>query len=202
MRPQYLGFFAEGKIMKVRAGGDPVQLIVPVTMTARGASWGASNVIVYSQRAGGPLWRVNADGAGASVLTEGLLTDDERSHRWPMSLPDGDRFLFWAGNFSTDGGARTGIYMSSLSARQKVFLVEGKVAGVGWRWHRTTLARRWERDLLSGHERYAHGRAGRLGCDVFQRHGATALPRARQGANLQYRRIQLRRFEGRLPDTS
>ena len=122
---QYVGFFAEGKIMKVRAGGGPVQLVVPVTMTARGASWGASNVIVYSQRAGGPLWRVNADGTGASALTEGLLTDDERSHRWPMFLPDGDRFLFWAGNFSTDG-ARSGIYLSSLSARQKVFLVEAR----------------------------------------------------------------------------
>jgi len=122
---QYVGFFADGKIMKVRAGGGPVQLVVPVTLTARGASWGANNVIVYSQRAGGPLWRVNADGTGASALTEGLLTNDERSHRWPMFLPDGDRFLFWAGNFSTDG-ARSGIYLSSLSARQKVFLVEAR----------------------------------------------------------------------------
>jgi Tol biopolymer transport system component len=123
---QFVGFFAEGKIMKVRAGGGPVQLVVPVTMTARGASWGASNVIVYSQRAGGPLWRVNADGTGASVLTEELLTDDERSHRWPMFLPDGDRFLFWGGNFSIDGGVRSGIYLSSLSARQKIFLVEAR----------------------------------------------------------------------------
>jgi Tol biopolymer transport system component len=120
---QYVGFFAEGKIMKVRAEGGPVQLVVPVTLTARGASWGASNVIVYSQRAGGPLWRVNADGTGASALTEGLLTNAERSHRWPMFLPDGDRFLFWAGNFSTDD-VRSGIYLSSLSKRQKVFLVE------------------------------------------------------------------------------
>jgi eukaryotic-like serine/threonine-protein kinase len=123
---QYVGFFAEGKIMKVRAAGGPVQLVVPVTMTARGASWGASNVIVYSQRAGGPLWRVNADGTGASVLTEPLLTDDERSHRWPMFLPDGDRFLFWAGNFSPDAAGRSGIYLSSLSARQKVFVVEAR----------------------------------------------------------------------------
>jgi Tol biopolymer transport system component len=122
---QYVGFFADGKIMKVRAGGGPVQLVVPVTLTARGASWGASNVIVYSQRAGGPLWRVNADGTGASAQTEALLRDDERSHRWPMFLPDGDRFLFWAGNFATED-VRSGIYLSSLSARQKTFLVEAR----------------------------------------------------------------------------
>ena len=99
----YVGFFANGNLMKVRSSGGPAQTIVPVTLTARGASWGSKNVIVYSQRAGGPLWRVNADGSGPSILTERLLTTDERSHRWPMFLPDGDRFLFWAGDFSKDG---------------------------------------------------------------------------------------------------
>src|SRR5687768_646141 len=83
--------------------------------------------------------------------------------------------------------------------RDDVSWRDRKVAGVGWRWHRTTLARRWERDVLSGRDGYAHGRAGWLGSDVFHRHGATALPRALQGANLQYRRIQLRRPERRLP---
>ena len=61
----YVGFFANGNLMKVRSSGGPAQTIVPVTLTARGASWGSKNVIVYSQRAGGPLWRVNADGSGA-----------------------------------------------------------------------------------------------------------------------------------------
>jgi eukaryotic-like serine/threonine-protein kinase len=122
---QYVGFFADGKVMKVRSSGGPVQVIVPVTLTARGASWGSRNVIVYSQRAGGPLWRVNADGSDVSMLTDGVLTPEERSHRWPMFLPDGDRFLFWGGDFSKDG-ARSGIYLSSLSKRQKAFLVAAR----------------------------------------------------------------------------
>ena len=42
-----------------------------------------------------------------------------------MFLPDGDRFLFWAGHFSKEG-ARSGIYLSSLSKRQKAFLVEAR----------------------------------------------------------------------------
>ena len=121
----YVGFFANGKLMKVRSSGGPVQTIVAVTLSARGASWGSKNIIVYSRIAGGPLWRVNADGSGASVLTDRLLTPDERSHRWPVFLPDGDRFLFWAGNFSKEG-ARSGIYLSSLSKRQKAFLVEAR----------------------------------------------------------------------------
>ena len=121
----YVGFFANGNLMKVRSSGGPAQTIVAVTRSARGASWGSKNIIVYSRIAGGPLWRVNADGSGASVLTDRLLTPDERSHRWPMFLPDGDRFLFWAGNFSKEG-ARSGIYLSSLSKRQKAFLVEAR----------------------------------------------------------------------------
>jgi Tol biopolymer transport system component/tRNA A-37 threonylcarbamoyl transferase component Bud32 len=121
----YVGFFANGHLMKVRSSGGPPQAIVPVTRSARGASWGSRNIIVYSRIAGGPLWRVNADGSGASVLTDKLLTPDERSHRWPMFLPDGDRFLFWAGDFSK-GGAKSGIYLSSLSKRQKAFLAEAR----------------------------------------------------------------------------
>jgi eukaryotic-like serine/threonine-protein kinase len=121
----YVGFFANGKLMKVRSSGGPAQTIVAVTHSARGASWGSKNIIVYSRIAGGPLWRVNADGSGASLLTDRLLTPDERSHRWPMFLPDGDRFLFWAGHFSKEG-ARSGIYLSSLSKRQKAFLVEAR----------------------------------------------------------------------------
>jgi len=121
----WVGFFKDRKIMKVRSSGGVAQAIVPVNDTARGASWGSRNVIVYSQRAGGPLWRVNADGTGAAALTDTLLTPDEQSHRWPVFLPDGDRFLFWGGHFSKDG-ERSGIYLSSLSMRQKVFIVAAR----------------------------------------------------------------------------
>ncbi len=65
-----MGFFAGGKLMKVRPSGGAAQVIVDVTPSARGASWGSKNVIVYSQRAGGPLWRVNADGTGAAAVTD------------------------------------------------------------------------------------------------------------------------------------
>jgi Tol biopolymer transport system component len=121
----YVGFFADGKLMKVRlSGGAPhaPQLIVEVTDSARGASWGSKDVIVYSQRAGGPLWRVNADGTGAAAVTDKVLTPDEQSHRWPVFLPDGDHFVFWGGHFTKDG-ERSGIYLSSLSGREKAFIV-------------------------------------------------------------------------------
>ena len=122
----YVGFFANGNLMKVRSSGGPAQTIVASDADRQEAQAGAARTSSCTHSvAGGPLWRVNADGSGASVLTDRLLTPDERSHRWPMFLPDGDRFLFWAGNFSKEG-ARSGIYLSSLSKRQKAFLVEAR----------------------------------------------------------------------------
>ncbi len=39
-----------------------------------------------------------------------------------MFLPDGDHFVFWGGHFTKDG-ERSGIYLSSLSGREKAFIV-------------------------------------------------------------------------------
>jgi Tol biopolymer transport system component len=117
-----IGFFADGRLQKIRASGGPVQTIVAVTSAARGGSWSAKNVIVYAPAAGGPLWRVNADGTGASALTEALLTNEETSHRWPAFLPDGDRFVFWGGRFSKDSTS-SGIFASSLAKGAKTRLV-------------------------------------------------------------------------------
>ena len=55
----YIGFFANGNLMKVRSSGGLAQIIVPVTLTARGASWGSKNVIVYDS--------VQVDRCGAST---------------------------------------------------------------------------------------------------------------------------------------
>jgi len=118
----FLGFFSEGRLQKIRASGGPVQTIIAVTAAARGGTWSPSNVIVYAPAAGGPLWRVNADGTGASSLTDAVLTGDETSHRWPLFLPDGDRFVFWAGRFSK-GATTSGLFASSLSKREKTRLI-------------------------------------------------------------------------------
>lgn len=120
---EYLAFFANGKLQKVAASGGSPQTLASVS-TARGGSWGSKNVIVYAPNAPGVLWKVNADGSGAAVLTAGLTREGEVSHRWPAFLPDGDHFLFWAGNFGNARDDRiSGIYLSSLAAREKHLVV-------------------------------------------------------------------------------
>jgi Tol biopolymer transport system component len=115
----YVAFFANGMLQKIAITGGTPQTLAKVT-SARGGSWGKKNVIVYAPLASGVLWRVNADGSSASALTLNLAEKYEQSHRWPVFLPDGDHFLFWAGNFTNASDDRvSGIYITSLDAKAK-----------------------------------------------------------------------------------
>lgn len=112
----YVGFFANNKLKKVYAYGGSPQALAPV-QDPRGGTWGAKNVIVYSPDSGGPLWRVDADGTDAAPLTDkNFVQPGVSSHRWPVFLPDGNHFLFWAGDFADAPDDKvSGIYISSLS---------------------------------------------------------------------------------------
>jgi len=113
----YIAFFAKGKLQKLALAGGSPQPLARVTY-ARGGSWGAKNVILYSPAAGGPIWRVNADGSNAAPLTDKQLSLDPHveSHRWPVFLPDGEHFVFLQAKFSTNAEGDSHICLSSLSA--------------------------------------------------------------------------------------
>jgi len=118
-----LGYFADGKLLKVDAAGGSPQMLAHV-LSARGGTWGRKNKIIYSPDSGSALWQVNADGTGAAPLTEEIRKADENTHRWPMFLPDGDHFLFFDGNFGDQKVARvSGIFLSSLKNREKKLLL-------------------------------------------------------------------------------
>jgi len=120
---EFVGFFSNGKLRKTAIAGGAPQVIAAASF-GRGGSWGSRGVIIYTPEAGGPLWRVNADGTNPVPLSDMFIVGKETSHRWPFFLPDGDHFLFWSGNFSNKVENRTnGIYMSSLAAKEKKLLV-------------------------------------------------------------------------------
>jgi Tol biopolymer transport system component len=119
----YVGFFANGKLQKMAISGGTPQVLA-TTLNARGGSWGSKGVIVYSPDPQSPIQRVNADGTGMVPVTQGIRTAEDNSHRWPVFLPDGDRFLFWAGNFDNSKDDRfSGIYLSSLEGKERKLVV-------------------------------------------------------------------------------
>jgi Tol biopolymer transport system component len=120
----YLAFFANGKLQKVAIAGGAPQAIASV-WAARGGSWSKNNVILYEPDSGTPLWRINPDGSGAAQVTDHIFAPDEQSHRWPLFLPDGNHFLFWAGNFGGVKNDRTdGVYLSSLDGKEKKLIAQ------------------------------------------------------------------------------
>ena len=115
-----VAFFADGHLKRIAASGGAPQVLASVT-TARGGSWGRKGIILYAPEAGGFLWTVHADGSNAAPLTDKLFDPTKEStHRWPVFLPDGDGFLFFAGDFTNPDEDRTsGIYFSSLTGKEK-----------------------------------------------------------------------------------
>jgi Tol biopolymer transport system component len=115
----YVGFFANGKLQKLAISGGPPQMLA-TALAGRGGSWGSKGVIIYSPDANSPLQRINADGTALAPVTQGIRTAEDSSHRWPLFLPDGDHFLFWAGNFGNLKDDRSsGIYLSSLEGKER-----------------------------------------------------------------------------------
>ena len=114
-----VGFFANGKLEKMLISGGTPQVLA-TALAGRGGSWGSTGVIIYAADAQSPLQRVNADGTEPALVTQNIRIKEDNSHRWPVFLPDGDRFLFWAGNFGNLKDDRTsGIYLSSLAGKER-----------------------------------------------------------------------------------
>jgi len=90
---QWLGFFAQGKLKKMRVdGGTPVSLCD--APAPRGASWGDDGNIVaeLDQQAG--LSLIPAEGGRPEALTDLDMAKGETTHRWPHMLPGSKAALF------------------------------------------------------------------------------------------------------------
>jgi Tol biopolymer transport system component len=121
----FIGFFANGKLQKIAVTGGPPQALA-TAHEGRGGSWGSKNVIIFSPDAQSPIMRVSPDGGAATAVTDKIQVSGDASHRFPIFLPDGNHFLFWAGNFSNvKEDQSSGIVFSSLEGKQRKFIVPG-----------------------------------------------------------------------------
>jgi serine/threonine protein kinase/Tol biopolymer transport system component len=106
----FIGFFSDGHLKKVPTSGGPVTILADAP-NPRGGSWNKDNVIIFEPDYREPLWRTTAFGDTPVRLT-GMEAGKHTTHRWPLFLPDGKHFLFFATSHS--GGAEQGIYLGSL----------------------------------------------------------------------------------------
>jgi serine/threonine-protein kinase len=92
---EWVGFFANGRLKKVRLGAGGGVVTICEAPGFRGATWGGRNTIVFAPRPASGLYQVSADGGTAQPLT--TRGPDELSHRNPQFLPDGRTVLFTVG---------------------------------------------------------------------------------------------------------
>src|SRR5262249_26698335 len=89
----WLGFFADGKLKKIRvAGGAPVTLAD--APNDRGGTWAEDGSIVFEPDVRSVLMRMSSAGGSAERLT--TFHDRETTHRWPQVLPGGTAILYTA----------------------------------------------------------------------------------------------------------
>jgi serine/threonine-protein kinase len=122
---RWLGFIANGKLMKVPAeGGRPFALAEQ--QGAGGGSWAPDGRIVFAPIYSDGLFRVSSEGGLSEQLTRPNRERGELGHWWPQVLPGGRAALFTAFCSPVDE-SRVGIV--SLETGETRELVDGAYFG-------------------------------------------------------------------------
>ena len=126
-----VGFFASGKLLRLDLDGGGPRVLAASPSPGGGGTWSANDVILFSPSASGPLSRVSATVGGAPIgVTK--LDQGQASHLWPVFLPDGRHFLFYASGQPDIGG----IFLGSLEEGTPKRLTAANTGGTylpgGW----------------------------------------------------------------------
>ena len=122
-----IGFFAEGKVKTLDINSGVVRVICDAP-APRGGAWGPNGVILFTPSPRDSIFQVSANGGTPTRIT----TIDEKihsTHRWPVFLPDGQHFLYYAASHASAQSLQSGVYVASLDGKLNRFLVASPAAG-------------------------------------------------------------------------
>ena len=124
---RHIGFFAGTTLKRVAlAGGEPVALCD--VGYSRGGTWSAAGTILVGTNRGTGILQVSENGGVPVPVTRLDPALGENSHRFPVFLPDGRRFLYFA---RTELDERRAVYLASLDSdrpRKRLLVTDGYVA--------------------------------------------------------------------------
>ena len=118
---QYLAFFADRALKKIRINGaepeksGPVERICDAEPLPGGGTWNRSGTILFAPGQGTTLYQVPAGGGRTQSVLKLNLAKFEHAHLWPQFLPDGKHFVFFV---LSDSQAASGVYAGSLDSAE------------------------------------------------------------------------------------
>jgi len=121
-----LGFFADGKLRIIDAGGGAVQTLADAPQP-RGGAWGADGTILFTPFPASAMLRIPAAGGTASevvaIAGPSSAASVTAAPRWPVFLPDGRHFIFFQFSPDNQGGVQGSIHLRTLDSPQDTKLV-------------------------------------------------------------------------------
>ncbi len=108
---RWVGFFAQGKLKKVAAGGGPAETLCD-SPSPRGATWGPDRTILFADANLGAILRVPDTGGKPEALPL-----DRGLHKQPQVLPGDQRVLYWLGNSTSQQ-----LHVTRLNGRDDVVM--------------------------------------------------------------------------------
>jgi len=117
---QFVGFWAGGKLKKIRRSGGLPEVICNVAEIAQGA-WSPDGTILFARAVNSPIDRVSSDSANATPATSFL--PGQVSHMWVQFLPDGRHFIYLARTSLTSDDPQAKVYAQSLDGGAPIELL-------------------------------------------------------------------------------
>ncbi len=121
-----LGFFAGGKLKKIDVNGGPAIALADAA-DGRGGTWSRDGIILFAGFWRDAIHRVSASGGAVTVVTRVDEEHGETTHRWPLFLPDGKRFIYLAGTHRAGTESElNGVYLSTLGSPGRKLLLRAR----------------------------------------------------------------------------
>ena len=117
---QFVGFWAGGKLKKMRRTGGLPEVICRIPEIAQGA-WGPDGTILFAKAVNSPIFRVTPDGANVTAAT--TLLPGQVSQMWVQFLPDGKYFIYLARTSLTTDDPQARVYVQSLDGGAPIELL-------------------------------------------------------------------------------
>jgi hypothetical protein len=107
----YIAFFADRSLKKVRAGGGTPAIVCGAEAMPGGGAWNRNGVILFAPSLADGLYRVAESGGKPQPVLTLDSSKYERSYLWPQFLPDDKHFVFFV---QTDLSNTSGVYVGTL----------------------------------------------------------------------------------------